>query len=141
MARWLSRFNPSGGKSPLSGSLSRRSGRRGDRSQNFDVVCLGRLAAGVSHEIRNPLGVVFLQVDLLEEELRQPSSASETAIAEALAEIKTNLARLDTPRPGGTGLQLYIVQGVLAAHGGRVSVQITGGSGTTFTITLPLAGT
>ena len=223
------------------------------------MVCLGRLAAGVSHEIRNPLGVVFLQVDLLEEELRQPSSASETAIAEALAEIKTNLARLDelvqdylslvrvaaiqqtpvdlgrlvtqwaqemtpalaahgitfqlevldqlgvvalhahtfrrallnlvqnameampqdgtltlrgrrqgatvpldvgdtgvgippeqttqifeplhTTKPGGTGLGLYIVQEVVAAHGGQVAVQSTVGSGTTFTITLPLAGT
>jgi signal transduction histidine kinase len=56
---------------------------------------LGRLAAGVSHEIRNPLGVITLYVSLLEEELRQPSPESAAEIAQALIEIKTNLARLD----------------------------------------------
>jgi signal transduction histidine kinase len=48
---------------------------------------------------------------------------------------------LHTTKPGGTGLGLYIVQEVVAAHGGQVAVQSTVGSGTTFTITLPLAGT
>jgi len=41
------------------------------RAQHFAL--LGRLAAGVSHEIRNPLGAIFLHVDLLEEELQQPT--------------------------------------------------------------------
>jgi signal transduction histidine kinase len=225
------------------------------RVQHFAL--LGRLAAGVSHEIRNPLGSIFLHVDLLEEELNRPSADSATEIAHALAEIKTQLARLDelvqdylslvriaaaqqvpvelglfvtqcaqeltpaltahaitlqleavdrigivalhehtfrrvllnlvqnamdampqggtltlrgrrqdamvhldvedtgsgispeqtpqifeplhTTKPGGTGLGLYIVQEVVAAHGGQVAVQSTVGSGTIFTITLPLA--
>ena len=39
--------------------------REAQRAQHFAL--LGRLAAGVSHEIRNPLGAVFLHVDLLAE--------------------------------------------------------------------------
>lgn len=230
--------------------------REAQRVQHFALV--GRLAAGLSHEIRNPLAAIFLHVDVLEEELRDPSSKS-AEIAQAFTEIKTNLARLDdllqdylslvragavrltpgdlrtfvtqfaqemtpvlaahgitlqldgldqlgrvplhqntfrrvllnlvhnameampqggtltlrgrqqaatvsldihdtgigmppehyaqifeplyTTKPGGTGLGLYIVQEVMAAHGGQVAVQSTVGSGTTFTITLPLAGT
>jgi signal transduction histidine kinase len=48
---------------------------------------------------------------------------------------------LHTTKPGGTGLGLYIVQEVMAAHGGQVAVQSTVGTGTTFTLTLPVAGT
>jgi PAS domain S-box-containing protein len=223
------------------------------RAEHFAL--LGRLAAGVSHEIRNPLAAVFLHTDLLTEELVQPSPDSAVVIAEALAEIKTNLARLDdlvqdylslvrvhtiqrevqdlgmaveawsmeyqtlaaargmrvqcehladlgpvafhastlrravlnlvqnaldamdpggtvtlsgqstadqvqlqvcdmgsgipaerlaqifeplhTTKPGGTGLGLYIVQEIMAAHGGQVTVQSVVGQGTTFTLMLP----
>ena len=63
------------------------------RVQHFAL--LSRLAAGVSHDLRNPLGALFLQVDLLTEELNQPSATSATDIAHALAEIKTQLARVD----------------------------------------------
>jgi signal transduction histidine kinase len=67
--------------------------REAQRAQHFAM--LGRLAAGVSHEIRNPLGAIFLQVDLLTEELQQPSPDSATQVAEALTAIKTELVRLD----------------------------------------------
>lgn len=67
--------------------------REAQRSAHFAL--LGRLAAGVSHEIRNPLGAIFLHVDLLEEELRAPSPDSDGEVPAALAEIKTQLARLD----------------------------------------------
>ena len=44
---------------------------------------------------------------------------------------------LYTTKPGGTGLGLYIVQEVVTAHGGEVTVQSIVGQGTMFTITLP----
>ena len=66
-----------------------------EAQQATHFAVLGQLAAGVSHEIRNPLGAIFLHVDLLEEELRAPSPDDAEAVPAALAEIKTQLARLD----------------------------------------------
>jgi signal transduction histidine kinase len=45
---------------------------------------------------------------------------------------------LHTTKPTGTGLGLYMVQEIIAAHDGAVCVTSHVGSGTTFTITLPL---
>jgi signal transduction histidine kinase len=227
--------------------------REAQRAQQFAL--LGRLAAGVSHEIRNPLAALFLHVDLLEEELQQPTPGSAAQVAQVLAEIRTQLARLEdlvqnyltlvrasqlertpqdlgaalhagavewqqlakrqgvllrleglenlgivpfhantlcrailnliqnaldampqggtltlagqrtathvqlrvrdtgsgisteqcatifeplyTTKPGGSGLGLYIVQEIVAAHGGTLAVESAPGCGTTFTITLP----
>jgi signal transduction histidine kinase len=209
----------------------------------------------VSHEIRNPLGAIFLHVDLLEEELQQPTPESSGNITQAFLEIRTQMARLDelvqdylslvrvtniqlqsqdlglcvqswcaemqseaaarggvlqcegleslgqmpfhastlrrailnlvqnafdavaqggmvmitgrstatqvqlqvrdtgngiaaeqlerifeplyTTKPGGTGLGLYIVQEIVAAHGGQITVHSAESQGTIFTITLP----
>src|SRR5262249_22011643 len=67
--------------------------REAQRVEHF--VLLGRLAAAVSHEIRNPLTAVFLDIDVLEEEWHRPSPDNVTTIAETFADIKTNLARLE----------------------------------------------
>lgn len=56
---------------------------------------LGRLAAGLSHEIRNPLGTLFLHIDLLEEEFREPTPESPTVIVQTFGEIRTALTRLE----------------------------------------------
>jgi signal transduction histidine kinase len=64
------------------------------RADHF--ATLGRLAAGLSHEIRNPLGVLFLHIDLLEEEFRHPSEESPRVIPETFREIRRALARLDS---------------------------------------------
>jgi signal transduction histidine kinase len=66
--------------------------RKAQRAQHF--AFLGRLAAEVSHEIRNPLGTIALSVDFLEEELHQLTSDSPAAMAESLTEIKTQVGRL-----------------------------------------------
>jgi two-component system sensor histidine kinase HydH len=44
---------------------------------------------------------------------------------------------LYTTKPGGTGLGLYIVQEIVAAHGGQITVESVEGQGATFCMTLP----
>lgn len=56
---------------------------------------LGRLASSLSHEIRNPLNAIFLHADVLEEELHDASPDSPARMVESLAEIKTEIARLN----------------------------------------------
>ena len=53
---------------------------------------------------------------------------------EQLTEI---FAPLYTTMPGGSGLGLYIVQEIVAAHGCTLAVESALGCGTTFTVTLP----
>ena len=115
--------------------------REAQRAQHFAL--LGRLAAGMSHEIRNPLGAAMLHMDLLEEELRQPSPDSTAEVAQTLAEIRTQLVRLEdlvqdhlslvrvgqlvrTPQDLGAALQAWATawQDLAAARG--VTLQVEG---------------
>jgi PAS domain S-box-containing protein len=59
------------------------------------LALLGRLAAGVSHELRTPLNTVFLHVDLLDEELRQPTPEGQTLMRESVATLKHAVSRLN----------------------------------------------
>ena len=63
------------------------------RDEHFAM--LGRLASTLSHEIRNPLNTIFLHIDVLEEELQQPSSDSLEQMADSLTTIRIELKRLN----------------------------------------------
>lgn len=62
--------------------------------------------------------------------------------AEALPRLFQKFSQLDSSdarRVSGTGLGLAITKGIVEEHGGRVSVGSTPGTGSTFTIHLPVA--
>jgi PAS domain S-box-containing protein len=115
--------------------------REARRAEHFAL--LGRLAAGVSHEIRNPLGAIFLHVDLLEEELRSPSPESHEEMVQALAAIKTSLRRVDdivqdylslarvaalerTPQDLGAAIRTWVTEWQEAAVAHGVTFQFDG---------------
>jgi len=52
--------------------------------------------------------------------------------------LKTIFEPFYTTKPGGTGLGLYITDDIVKRHGGSLSVQSEPGSGTRFTVELPL---
>lgn len=54
-----------------------------------------------------------------------------------LSRIFEKFFRRDHGKPTGTGLGLWISQGLVEAHGGRLTAASTVGEGTTFTFTLP----
>jgi two-component system sensor histidine kinase HydH len=58
------------------------------------LALMGRLAASMSHELRNPLNAVFLHLDLMQEDLRRLAPASQAHLAVSLAEIRTELTRM-----------------------------------------------
>ncbi|MBP2017440.1 signal transduction histidine kinase [Symbiobacterium terraclitae] len=82
---------------------------------------------------------------------RSTADALEIAVAdtgegippEQLPHLFTPMHRTDTSRSrrsGGAGLGLAIVARIAALHGGRVTCESRVGEGSTFTITLPMAG-
>lgn len=62
--------------------------------QSERLGMLGRLAGAVSHEIRNPLTAIFLQTDILEDELHEPSGGNRNQVLRSLHIIKEEVSRL-----------------------------------------------
>jgi two-component system, NtrC family, sensor histidine kinase HydH len=56
------------------------------------LAMLGRLASTLSHEIRNPLGALFLLIDVLADALQQPEADHSAQGARILAEMRTKLS-------------------------------------------------
>jgi signal transduction histidine kinase len=59
---------------------------------------------------------------------------------EARGRIFDRFYRADSAESGGTGLGLSIAKGAVEATGGRLTLESTGESGSTFRITMPNAG-
>lgn len=89
--------------------------------QSERLNILGRLAGAVSHEIRNPLTAIFLQTDILEDELQQPDGGNREQLLRSLTVIKEevshvhdlvqqylSLARLSDLRRSPVDLQAYL---------------------------------
>jgi signal transduction histidine kinase len=66
------------------------------------------------------------------------SDTGEGIPAEDLPRVFTKFFRRDHGRPTGTGLGLWISQGLVEAHGGHLTATSTLGSGSTFRFTLPM---
>lgn len=62
--------------------------------QNERLSILGRLAGAVSHEIRNPLTAIFLQADILEDELDQAPRGDRRQVMRSVRVIKEEVSRL-----------------------------------------------
>lgn len=63
--------------------------------QGEKMSALGRLAASVAHEVRNPLGAVDIQLQLLKEDLAALGDRVPERIAERLNTARTEMRRLD----------------------------------------------
>ena len=59
------------------------------------MTALGRLAASVAHEVRNPLGAIDIQLQLLEEDLGELASALKERLVRRLNIAQTEMKRLD----------------------------------------------
>lgn len=65
-----------------------------DSSPAQRLSLLGRLAAFLSHEIRNPLNAIFLHLDIVEEELHRTAPEDRVQIDRSLATVRGEVGRL-----------------------------------------------
>ncbi len=90
-------------------------------------------------------GLVWIEADCGAEAGMVRVCVGDTGVGippEHIDEIFRRFRRLETPslgKVGGTGLGLYIVKGLVEAHGGRIWVESAVGEGSKFFFTLPIA--
>jgi two-component system phosphate regulon sensor histidine kinase PhoR len=114
---------------------------RGDRAQ-LGLLLSNLLDNALRHT--HPKGTVRVRVDAAESRaVLQVIDTGEGIPATELPRVFERFYRVDKARArqtGGTGLGLAIVRHVAEAHGGTVGVESELGRGSTFTVTLPVAG-
>lgn len=105
-----------------------------------------RLVQALSNLVDNALkftktgGHVMLRGQLVGDRLRVSVEDSGCGIpAESLPYVFDRFWQANRVSRAGAGLGLAIARGIVAAHGGEISVQSTLGRGTRFDVTLPLA--
>lgn len=62
---------------------------------NERLAAIGKMAAHVTHEIRNPLSAMGLNIEMLEEELENPDSREKTEVRNLLVAIRREVQRLE----------------------------------------------
>jgi len=114
---------------------------RGDRAQ-LGLLLSNLLDNALRHTPAR--GTVVVRLDATESRaLLQVADTGEGIPAGELPRVFERFYRVDKARArrtGGTGLGLAIVSHVAEAHGGTVRVDSELGRGSTFTVTLPVAG-
>jgi signal transduction histidine kinase len=86
--------------------------------QSEKLIAVGKLAAGLAHEINNPLGVIACYAELLRQGITDPQSLDDLAVIERHAvqakKILRDLLDFARPQPSGTGpCDLRVVLGNL----------------------------
>ncbi len=104
--------------------------------QNESLASVGRLAASVAHEVRNPLGVIRASAAVIEEELRARTNGDgpNDDVVQSCAFIREEVTRLDgfvtqllgfarpyEAQPGETGVPAMLSHVVASATGGSAS--------------------
>jgi two-component system sensor kinase FixL len=75
--------------------LTARQQLEGELRRTERLAVLGRLAASLTHELRDPLHALLLHTEVVEAELRAPTSESLVQMTASVADIKIEIARLD----------------------------------------------
>ena len=75
--------------------------------QSEKLIAVGKLAAGLAHEINNPLGVIACYAELLRQELADPQALEDLAVIERHAvqtkKVLRDLLDFARPRPSESG--------------------------------------